>query len=206
MAFNTNMALSNVPNINAIIDGFPKKPTKIMGTPRFTTLNQLKLNLQDNTSLVPSNLGGAQNNYLGLILAPPAYHAIVGNDANGNPQPFIAPTFPGAVPTITGINDVAREAKLRKFEADTYAWREYDNLGKALQKHIIAAVDDVYNKAKKNRASGYNKVTINQLLVHLFTQYGDISPNNLANNDKQLSKPWDGAEPLEPHPTQCHNN
>jgi hypothetical protein len=141
MAFNTNMALSNVPNIDAIIDGFHKKPTKIMGTPTFNTLNQLKLNLQDNTSLVPSNLGGAQNCYLGLILAAPAYHTIVGNDANGNPQPFIAPTFPGPVLTITGINEVAREAKLQKFEADTYTWRKYDNMGKALQKHIIAPVD-----------------------------------------------------------------
>jgi hypothetical protein len=105
------MALSNVPSIDVIIDGFPKKPTKIMGTPMFTTLNQLKLDLQDDASSVPSNLGGAQNGYLGLILSAPAYHTIVGNDANGDPTPFIAPTFPGAVPTITGINEVAREAK-----------------------------------------------------------------------------------------------
>jgi hypothetical protein len=76
VAFSINMALSNVPNIDAIIDGFPKKPTKIMGTPTFATLNQLKLNLQDNASLVPSNRGGAQNGYLGLILAAPAYHAL----------------------------------------------------------------------------------------------------------------------------------
>jgi hypothetical protein len=126
------MALSNVPNINAIIDGFPKKPTKIMGTPMFSTLNQLKLNLQDNASSVPSNLGGAQNGYLGLILSTPAYHALVGNNNNGDPQLFITPTFPGAVPTINSVTEMAREAKLRKFEADTYAWREYDNMSKAL--------------------------------------------------------------------------
>jgi hypothetical protein len=100
-------------------------------------------------------------------------------------------------PTITGIDEVAREAELRKFEADTYAWREYDNMGKALRKHIIAAVDDVYIKAKKNRASGYNEVTINQLLIHLFTQYGDINPNDLADNEKRFIEPWDGAEPFE---------
>jgi hypothetical protein len=79
---------------------------------------------------------------------------------------------------------MAREAELRKFEADTYAWREYDNMSKALRKHIIAAIDDVYIKAKKSRAAGYNKVTFNQLLVHLFTQYGDINPNDIAENDK----------------------
>jgi hypothetical protein len=77
---------------------------------------------------VPSNLGGAQNGYLGLILAAPAYTAIVGADATGAPQPFIAPTFPGAVPTIVGINEAAREAELRKFEADTYAWCKYNNM------------------------------------------------------------------------------
>jgi hypothetical protein len=118
------MAPSTVPNIDAIIDGFPKKPTKIIGTPTFQTLIKLKLDLQENTSLVPSNLGGAQNGYLGLILSAPAYHALVGNDATGALQPFTAPTFPRAVPTIVRINDVAREAELHKFEADTYALSE----------------------------------------------------------------------------------
>jgi hypothetical protein len=63
-------------------------------------------------------------------------------------------------------------------------------------KNIIAAVDKVYIKAKKNRVLGYNKVTINQLLVHLFTQYGEINPNNIAKNDKRFSKLWDRAEPF----------
>jgi hypothetical protein len=134
------MAPSTVPNINAIINRFPKKPTKIIGTPSFQTLIKLKLDLQENASSVPSNLGGAQNGCLGLILSAPAYHALVGNNATGVPQPFTAPTFPGAVPTIVGINDVAREAELCKFEADTYGWQEYDNMCKVLRKHIIAAV------------------------------------------------------------------
>jgi hypothetical protein len=128
VAFSYKIALSNVPNINVIIDRFPKKPTMIIGTPTFQTLIKLKLDLQDNASSVPSNLGGAQNGYLGLILAAPAYAAIVSADATGAPQPFIAPTFTGAVPTIVGINEVAREAELCKFEADTYAWRKYNNM------------------------------------------------------------------------------
>jgi hypothetical protein len=154
MAFSYKMARSNVPNIDAIINRFPKKPTKIIGTPTFQTLIKLKLNLQDNAFLVPSNLGGTQNGYLGLILAAPAYAAIVGADTTGTPQPFIAPTFPGAVPTIVGINEVAREAELCKFEADTYAWHKDNNMCKVLQKHIISAVDNVYIKAKKTRAPG----------------------------------------------------
>jgi uncharacterized phage-associated protein len=68
---------------------------------------------------------------------------------------------------------------------------------KALRQHIISAVEDVYIKAKKTRATGYSKVSVNQLLVHLFTQYGDINPNNLAENDKRFSEPWDGAESFE---------
>jgi hypothetical protein len=92
---------------------------------------------------------------------------------------------------------VAREAKLRKFEADTYTWHEYDNMSKALCKHIIAAVNNVYIKAKNSRVAAYNKVTVNQLLVHLFTQYGDINPNDIADNDKWFSKLWDGVELFE---------
>jgi hypothetical protein len=33
--------------------------------------------------------------------------------------------------------------------------------------------------------------------VHLFTQYGDINPNDLANNNKRFSELWDGSEPFE---------
>jgi hypothetical protein len=48
------MAPSTVPNIDAIINRFSKKPTKIIGTPMYQTLNKLKLDLQDNASSVPS--------------------------------------------------------------------------------------------------------------------------------------------------------
>jgi hypothetical protein len=36
----------------------------------------------------------------------------------------------------------------------------------------------------------------NQLLVHLFTQYGDINPDNIAENDKCFREPWDVSEPF----------
>jgi hypothetical protein len=86
-------------------------------------------------------------------------------DVSGALQLFIAPMFPGAIPTTVRAEQVAQEAKLQKFEANTYVWRESDGMSKALQKHIIAAADDVYIKAKK-----YSKMTVNQLVVHLFIQ------------------------------------
>jgi hypothetical protein len=51
--------------------------------------------------------------------------------------------------------------------------------------------------SRKSPASGYNKVTVSQLLVHLISQNGDINPKNTADNDKRFSKLWDGAEPFE---------
>jgi hypothetical protein len=70
----------------------------------------------------------AQNGYLGLILAAPAYAVIVDTDTTGAPEPFIAPTFPGTVPKIVGINEIVREAELCKFEADS-------RVGRKLHKH-----------------------------------------------------------------------
>jgi hypothetical protein len=32
--------------------------------------------------------------------------------------------------------------------------------------------------------------------VHPFTQYGNINPNDLANNNKRFNEPWDGSEPF----------
>jgi hypothetical protein len=190
------MALSNVPNIDAIIDGFPKKPPKVMGTPTFTTLNQLKLDLQDNASLVPSNLGGAQNSYLGLILATPAYHAIVGNDANGDPQPFIAPMFPGAVPTITGINDVAREAKLQKFEVNTYTWCKYD-IGQGPTKAYYCSSGQCLHQGQEEQGIGLQQGNNQSAIGPPLHPVWRHQHNNLANNDTHFSEPWDGVEPFE---------
>jgi hypothetical protein len=155
-----------------------QKKNKIVRTPTFQTLNKLKLDLQDNASLIPSNLGGAQNGYLSLVLAAPAYAALVGTDTLRAPQPFITPTFPDTVPTILGIDEVDREAQHQKFEANTYAWCEYNNMRKALCKLIIAAMDNVYIKVKKTRASGYNMVMVNQLLERTWWTMTSVSMNH----------------------------
>jgi hypothetical protein len=118
------MSLAAVIGINALIEGFPHKPSKIHGLPLFETLKELKLALEANASSVSSNLGGGAHGYLGAVLDAQTYAVIVSNDATGNPQPFVIPTFPGILPVVVGGNQAAREEELRVFNVSTQAWRE----------------------------------------------------------------------------------
>jgi hypothetical protein len=191
------MAFSTVTSIPALIAGFPNHPNIIRGLPTFETLHALRQDLQFNAASVPTTLGGGAHGYLGLILDANAYDAVVGNDAAGNPQPFIAPIFPGEIAIVNGANQAARAAQVRQFNYDNYVWHEYYNVQQALRNLLIKAVDDVYLSPLKNKVIGYTNVSVNTMLSHLFNEYGEIGRDELQLNEKRFHEPWDGNEPFE---------
>ena len=64
--------------------------TVIRGEPTYETLHHLKNKLKANVSSVPTNLGGGNHGYLGMILTPAEYFRI-------------APTDPFACPPNLGV-------------------------------------------------------------------------------------------------------
>jgi hypothetical protein len=113
------MSAATAIGIDALIEGFPHKPAKILGLPTFETLKELKEALEANAASVSSNLGGGNHSYLGAVINAQTYTIIVSNDATGAPQPFIIPTFPGILPVVVGGNQAAREEELRVFGVST---------------------------------------------------------------------------------------
>jgi hypothetical protein len=95
------MSITTITGIDALIEGFPHKPSKILGLPTFETLKELKLVLEASTSSVTSNLGRGRHSYLGAVINAQTYAIIVGNNAAGAAQPFIIPTFPGVLPVLS---------------------------------------------------------------------------------------------------------
>ena len=63
----------------------------------YETLHHLKNELKANTSSVPTNLGGGNHGYLGMVLTQAEYHRILPNN------PLIRPPNPGVlVPNPNG--------------------------------------------------------------------------------------------------------
>jgi hypothetical protein len=191
------MSIATVTGIDALIEGFPHKPSKILGLPTFETLKELKLALEANASSVTSNLGGGRHGYLGAVIDAQTYAIIVGNNAAGAAQPFIIPTFPGVLPVVVGGNQAAREEELRVFNVASHAWREYNNVTNALRKQILGAVDETYLSPLKDDHTGYSGVTLQDMLEHLFTAYGVIQEHDLVLNEARLMESWDGSSPFE---------
>jgi uncharacterized phage-associated protein len=186
-----------VTSVDSLIDGFPLQPIKIRGLPTYETLRKLKQDLQRNSASVSCALGGGRHGYLGLILSANAYATKVGTTAAGVAQPFITPIFPGDQPIFTGVTAEAKKEELRVFDYQTYAWEMYENVHAALRKQLVEAVEDTYISPLMDQVTGYNNVSVNDILSHLFSEYGDVGPTEIHENNKRFDEPWDGAEPFE---------
>jgi len=62
---------------------------------------------------------------------------------------------------------------------------------------LIAAVDEIYIRAKRSSATTYANVSTLGLLQHLFTMYGGISDSTLNENVSTLHAEYDKSLPIE---------
>jgi uncharacterized phage-associated protein len=194
------MASSTPTSIESLIESFPNTIDKVKGLPTFKTINRCYQLLQSNAASVQSSLGGGKHGYVGIVVTNPASYArIAGYDNQNPPQPitFVPPVYPGARASQTGVDAAAKAADLQTWKDDMYEWRSYDNMVKALRKQLVSTFDEVYLSPIKDRITGFNNVSINDILVHLMTEYGNIGPQEIAANEVKMIAPWDGVVPFE---------
>ena len=67
--------------VDSVTESFPN-PTvpKIEGEPTYQSIKNVEKVLLENAASVPSELGGGQHGYLGLILSDTKYHTITGHN------------------------------------------------------------------------------------------------------------------------------
>jgi hypothetical protein len=95
-----------------------------------------------------------------------------------NPGP--ATTFPDA---LTG----AQIANIRQDQDELNAlFVEYYATDKALKQQIIGAVDKLYLRTLNHRITGFANVTTQQILVHIYTTYGRLTPADVQNNNAAM--------------------
>jgi hypothetical protein len=164
--------MSKIPSVNDTY--FQHKVlTKVHGTPTYETLMTLSTELKANASSVPSTLGGGLYGHLGLILSAERY-ATLANSVPwinpGNPGPF-APPAGATAAQLEAAKDVWRELK--------YSFDFYQATEKALIAQVVDSIDPIYLRALLNRATGQYASGIRDVLLHLFSTHGKITPQQV---------------------------
>jgi hypothetical protein len=155
-------------------------PTRIHGKPTYKSLQNVLTELKANASSVPSTLGGRQHGHLGLLLSDACYTALAHTlqwVSPGNPAPFVPP-LAGTGPQIEAAKDVWKELK--------QTFKLCQATEKALIAQVVKTIDPIYLQALLNCSTGKYSLHIPDLLYHLFTTYGKITPQQVKAKEMEL--------------------
>ena len=165
--------------------------TKIHGKPTYPTLQTLYTELKANAGSVPTTLGGGLHGHLGLLLPATSYATLQPTIAwvtPPNPGPFAPPA--GTTAVINAARDV--------WMASHYEFELCQATEKALLAQVVDAVDTVYLRALLNRATGQYSTSIRDLMTHLFTTYGQLTPQQVKAKEAEIySLHFDISQPVD---------
>jgi hypothetical protein len=183
--------LSRIPSVSKDTYFQHKLLTKIHGKPTYESLQNGLTELKANASSVPSTLGGGHYGHLCLLLSEARYTAL-DNTAPfvnpGNPGPF-APPAAGTGPQIEAAKEVWKQLQ-QTFEL-------CQATQKALIAQIVEMIDLIYLRALLNQATGQYSSSICALLLHLFTTYGRITPQQVKTKEIELlNMHYDISQPV----------
>lgn len=163
--------------------------TPIVGKPTNTTLQLLQRQLYTNARSVPSTRGGGLLGHLALIMSDADYLARAG-------VAFDVPAHPGPPPPPVGAAAAVAIA-LRLYTEAIDDVTLYNNLSAALTAQILNAVNASFLSALEDPIFGFSDVTPRNMLEHLRTEYGTLTPEELETNRAALSAPWNFDDPIE---------
>ena len=119
---------------------------------------------------------GGKNGHLGLVMDPTIYQAHAG-------EPFLEPVHPGPLPNHQGLTEKQIITANCLYDLQMAEYKTCKLLKVELCKQIIAAIPKLYLPPDDPLFS-YNKITPAQLLQHLVTTYGHMTPDELEANKK----------------------
>ena len=179
-------------HIEKILAGFLSKDVlSIVGIPNYKTIKELNLLLSANAASVHSNHGNGSLGHLALTVSTVVHNTLAGCD-------FSAPTNPGATVDVP-VNAMASQtaALERTHKAVLKDWDTYNSVDGALKQQLLTSVHPTYYRGLHHRYTGYGQVNTSELLVHLYTTYGEIGPDNLEENEKRMRELYDATEEVE---------
>jgi hypothetical protein len=165
---------------------------RIVGIPAYASIQLLVNNLKANAASIPVELGGGLLGHLALTIPTPVY-ATLSN------TPWVDPVNPGATPPVPQANATAAQINANRYHhlENIKLFRTYNNVQSALKQQILAAVDDIYVRTLHNTNTGYAMVMTLQILTHLYTTYGKLTPMAMQENNRHFRNPYNPAKPFE---------
>ena len=151
----------------------------------YETLDEVKSQLNTYAMEIDSYIRNVRLRLLYLTVTPAMYNT-------QSATPFVLPKNPGPAtivplgatgPKIIEIN--------RAYRHNSVIFKEYDYTDKAVKALLMSAIDKTYNCALQDRYFGYANVTTLETLMHLYTNYARITPNNYQENDNKKKSPLD---------------
>ena len=106
--------------------------TKIEGRPSYVTLKELKRQLKANAAAVPTDLGGGQHGFLGLLLLDLEYQTLAG-------ELWVNPDNPGITAVIEpSYNAADRTQAYHEHKMLSEAWKKYTTVKNNLKQQVVA--------------------------------------------------------------------
>ena len=141
--------------------------------------------LNSNTASIYSQLGNGALGLLELTVTPAVHNNLTG-------VPFVPQVNPGQTCTIppgsTGPQIVALN---QAHKNQVHIWKEYLVVDKALKQQLLGCMNEIYQHTLRNRHTGYATISVGNIITHLYTQYGNITPQDLQENDVKMKTPFD---------------
>ena len=120
--------------------------TKILRPLNYRVLKLLKDELKSNAACVDSDLGGAANGHLGLILTPLQYQSV-------STTPYVRLTMPAApiIPSTMAQHAAIRERD--EYKENTRLYKEMVAVEKSFLKQMSRALPEIYLRSFRNKHS-----------------------------------------------------
>ena len=161
--------------------------------PTFETIQPSLVQLNANATSIPATGGDVTLGHLARTIGLTSYQDLSLGNVDHPP-----PEAPPAVPTFTQNSTGAYiSASHRAFDDKVRGLKLYHTVDAVLKQQLRAYIDDKYVKVHKNRNTGYARVTTRTFIEHLLHTYGQITPDDLINNEERMKWKWDAATPIE---------
>ena len=172
-----------------------KTLTKIIGQPTIDSIAKLHREVKRNAQKVPTTLGGGQNGYLGMIIAPEIYNTIPGA------RVFHRPEDPGTfnpmrrrvarVTTRGAVHDenlTPEDIALQKIQYDEHLrlYNEAQAVEALLRTQIIEAIEEEYLSSLRNPTTDMIHQSIQEIFNFLKINYGQLSPQQLKEREASI--------------------
>jgi hypothetical protein len=110
--------------------------------------------------------------------------------------PFTLPTNPGAPPVVAGTNQVNAANAVRIYNEEKREWQEWCNIERATKLQLAASVPESVLSGAKGVARTFNGVRVRNIISFLFTNYAEITQQDLIANRQRLTDEWDPNRPF----------